>query len=352
LAHSLPYKAEGTATKEHLIGSGTSRANPGARLKVAVAGLGFMGREVAKAVLDTPELDLVAVLDIDPALHGTPLESLLERPAGNLRVEADEKTGLRRAEGGVLLQLTGSRLPTIMDQLERAMQAGLNVVSSCEELAFPWLRHPELADRIEALATKSEVAVLGCGVNPGFVLDRLACVLGAASGKITHVTGDRVVDISSRREQLRRRVGVGLTREQFEQGVAAGKIGHVGLTESAALISAGLGLGCDEFDEDIEPSMAKEDRPGVSAGRVAGVRQYARGFADGREVVTLSLTLAQGVPDPHDEIHITGDPPVHFRSPGGVQGDSATAWAMVNVVPAVVTAEPGLMTVLDLPAGR
>jgi 2,4-diaminopentanoate dehydrogenase len=311
-----------------------------------------MGREVAKAVLDTPELDLVAVLDIDPELHGAPLDSLIGRPAGSLRVEGDERAGLRRAEGGVLLQLTGSRLPTVMEQLERAMQAGLNVVSSCEELAFPWLRHPDLADRIESLATKAEVAVLGCGVNPGLVLDRLACMLGAASGKITRVTGERVVDVASRRAQLRRRVGVGLTREQFEQGVAAGKIGHVGLAESAALVSAGLGLGCDEFDEDTEPAMANEDRPGVAAGHAAGVKQSARGFTDGKEVVTLSLVLAQCAPDPHDEIHISGDPPVHFRSPGGVEGDRATVWALVNAVPAVVTAEPGLMTVLDLPAGR
>jgi hypothetical protein len=311
-----------------------------------------MGREVAKAVLDTPELDLVAVMDIDPALHATSLETLLGRPGGNLRVEADEKAALRRAEGGVLLQLTGSRLPTVMDQLELALKAGVNVVSSCEELAFPWLRHPDLADRIESLATKSEVAVLGCGVNPGFVLDRLACMLGAVTGKITRVVGERVVDVTSRREQLRRRVGVGLTREQFEQGVVAGKIGHVGLAESAALISAGLGLGCDEFDEDTQPAMAAEDRRGVAAGRVAGVKQSARGFADGKEVVTLSLVLAQGAPDPHDEIRISGDPPVHFRSPGGVEGDRATTWALVNAVPAVATAEPGLMTVLDLPAGR
>jgi 4-hydroxy-tetrahydrodipicolinate reductase len=311
-----------------------------------------MGREVARAVLDSPELDLVAAMDIDPGLHGTPLDSLLDRPAGNLRVEADEKVGMAKAEGGVLLQLTGSRLPTVMDQLERAVRAGLNVVSSCEELAFPWLRHPELAERIEKLAAKSEVAVLGCGVNPGFVLDRLVCVLGAASGKITRVVAERIVDVGERREQLRRRVGVGLTREQFEQGVAAGKIGHVGLAESTALISAGLGLGCDEFDEDTEPAMATEDRPGVAAGRAAGVKQSARGFAEGKEVVTLSLVLAQGAPDPHDSIRITGDPPVYFRSQVGVQGDRATAWALVNVVPAVATAEPGLMTVLDLPAGR
>jgi hypothetical protein len=317
-----------------------------------VAGFGFMGREVARAVLDSPELDLVAVLDVDPELHGTSVDSLLGRPAADLHVEGDERAGFRRAAGGVLLQLTGSRLPTVMDQLERAVQSGLNVVSSCEELAFPWLRHPELADRIEALADKAEVAVLGCGVNPGFVLDRLVCTLGAVSGKITRVTCERVVDVAARREQLQRRVGVGLTREQLEQGIDAGKIGHVGLTESAALISAGLGLGCDEFDEDTEPAIALEPRPGLAAGRVAGVHQHARGFADGKEMITLSLTIAFGAPDPHDEIRITADPPVHFRSPEGVQGDRATAWAMVNVVPAVATADPGLMTVLDLPAGR
>ncbi len=324
-------------------------------LPVALVGLGAIGREVASAVLDTPELRLVAAVDVEPQLIGKPLSALLDRGAGDLKVEEESAAVLERASGGILLQLTGSRLPTVVGQLERAVTAGLNVISSCEELAFPWLNHPELAEKIEKLARKAEVSVLGTGVNPGFVLDRLVCTLGSIAGKVTRVVAERVVDASSRREQLQRKVGAGLTREQYERAVGAGKVGHVGLVESAALVSAGLGLSCDEFEESIEPFMATRAVAGpvpVDIGRVAGSSQVARGFASGREVVTLSVTIAVGAPDPHDSIRIDADPPLRFRSEGGIPGDRATAWSIVNAIPAVVTAEPGLLTVLDLPAGR
>ena len=324
-------------------------------LPVAIVGLGPIGREVAKAVLDSPELELVAAIEVDPQLLGQPLTEILGRSAGDLRIEEESPKVLARAAGGVLLQLTGSRLPTVIGQIERAVALGLNVISSCEELAFPWLNHPELADRLERIAKKAELSILGTGVNPGFVLDRLICTLGAVSGKISRVTAERVVDAGSRREQLQRKVGAGLSREQFERGVQSGKIGHVGLVESAALVSAGLGLGCEEFEESIDPFMATRSTTGavaIAVGRVAGSVQVARGFAGGREVVTLSVTIAVGAPDPHDLIQIVGDPPLELRSNGGIAGDRATAWNIVNCIPALVTAEPGLVTVLDLPAGR
>lgn len=324
-------------------------------LPVAIVGLGPIGREVARAVLDSPEFALVAAMDLDPQLVGRPLAELLGRPAGGLLIEEESPKALGRAAGGALLQLTGSRLPTVMGQLERAVARGVNVISSCEELAFPWLNHPEAALRLERLAKKAKVSILGTGINPGFVLDRLVCVLGSASGNIRRVRAERVVDTSSRREQLQRKMGAGLTREQFERGVEAGKIGHVGLVESAALVSAGLGFGCEEFEEAIDPFMATKALDGpvpVDVGRVAGVSQVARGFSAGREVVTLSITLALGAPDPHDLIQLEGDPPIQLRVDGGVAGDRATAWSIVNCIPAVVTSEPGIVTVLDLPAGR
>jgi 4-hydroxy-tetrahydrodipicolinate reductase len=329
---------------------------PAEALPVVLVGLGEIGRDVARAVLDTPTLRLFAAIEIDPRLQGQPLAELIGRPAGDLRVEEESQKILRQASGGVLLQTTGSRLATVAGQLERALQAGLHAVSSCEELAFPWLRHPELADKLDRVARKASRSILGTGVNPGFVLDRLACTLGAAAGKIVRVHGERVVDASTRREQLQRKVGCGLTREQFEKGVAAGKIGHVGLVESAALISSGLGLDCDEFEESVEPVLTTRAFASpiqVPAGRVGGIHQTARGFASGRETVTLDLTIALGAADPHDEIRIDGDPPLILRTPGGLAGDRATAWNLVNAIPAVVSSsEPGLMTVLDLPAGR
>ncbi len=330
------------------------------RIPVAVAGLGQIGREVARAVLARPELQLVGALETDPALTGGQLSRLLDLALGpaDVRIESDEAAVFDLAAEGVLLQLTGSRLPAVMSQIERALKSGLNVISSCEELAFPWLRHTELAEKLEELAGRAKRSVLGTGINPGFVLDRLICTLGAAVGHIQKVHAERIVDTGTRRAALRHKLGAGLTREQWDQQVDEGTIGHVGLSESAALVSAGLGLDCEEFDETIDPVIAEVRLTGptleatIERGHVAGCRQVARGFSDGREVVHLALTLAVGAKDPRDEVHLFGQPEVHVISPGGIAGDRATAWTMVNSIPALVTAEPGLLTILDLPAGR
>jgi 4-hydroxy-tetrahydrodipicolinate reductase len=84
---------------------------------------------------------------------------------------------------------------------------------------------------------------------------------------------------------------------------------------------------------------------------VAGFSQTARVFADEREVVRLELVIALGAEDPRDEVELDADPPLRLIVPGGVPGDLATAAAAVNAAPAV-TELRGLVTVLDLPAGR
>src|SRR5262249_57729165 len=120
--------------------------------------------------------------------------------------------------------------------VEEAIAAGFHVVSTCEELAYPELHHSKLARRIDALAKEKKVAVLGTGVNPGLVMDRLTLAVASACVRVDSVRVTRVVDAAKRRGPLRAKVGAGLTREEFDAGVASKKLGHVGLTESAAVI--------------------------------------------------------------------------------------------------------------------
>jgi 4-hydroxy-tetrahydrodipicolinate reductase len=165
-----------------------------------------------------------------------------------------------------------------------------------------------------------------------------------------------VVDARTRRLQLQRKIGAGLNEEEFDRGVDDGTIGHVGLMESAALAALGVGLEVDEVDEDIDPVETDEDVEGdgftVPRGGIVGVHQVARAFHDGKEVAHLELTIALGAPDPRDEIELIGDPGLKCIIPGGVPGDRATAWTVVHAAALVAGAEPGLITVLDLPAGR
>jgi 4-hydroxy-tetrahydrodipicolinate reductase len=244
----------------------------------------------------------------------------------------------------------------VRPELEAAVRAGLHVVSTCEELAFPWASDPDAADALDRLANDRNVAVLGAGVNPGFVLDRLPALLAQLTGPVRHLRATRVVDVSRRRAALQRKVGVGLSEEAFDAADERGEIGHVGLGESAWLAADGCGFDLDELEveEELGPVVAEEDRSGpvpVRRGQVAGVQQVARAFLAGREVVRLELEIYVGADDARDEVELDADPPVRVLVPGGIDGDRAAAHAIVNAVPALVELR-GLVTVLNLPAGR
>jgi 4-hydroxy-tetrahydrodipicolinate reductase len=225
----------------------------------------------------------------------------------------------------------------------------MHVISTCEELAFPFLRHARLAQKLDARAREHNVAVLGTGVNPGLVMDRLALAVAAACLSVDHIRVERVVDAAKRRGPLRAKVGAGLTVEEFRAGVAAGRLGHVGLGESAALIARGLRAPLDEVTETIDPVIAAGESEGVPVGRVLGVRQSAVALSAGREVARLELRMFLGAPDPHDRIVVAGDPPLDVTVAGGFQGDRATVGTVVNAVPFVVSGKPGLKTVISLP---
>jgi hypothetical protein len=317
-------------------------------IPVVVMGLGEIGQAIARAVLARPDLSLVGV--VDPALAGRSLPDVLGGPAPSLEVAADPRAAFAAARGGVLLQATSSRFEEVRPDIERAVRAGLSVVSTCEELAWPWLRDEAGADALDELCEQRNVAVLGTGVNPGFVLDRLAVVLGHATGPVRHVRGLRVVDASARRPALRRKLGAGLDEDAFHEAAERGEVGHVGLAESAALAATGLGLSIDEVEEELVPLVAEEDGP-VRRGQVAGFSQVARVFADEREVVRLELVMALGAENPRDEVELDAEPPLRLLVPGGIPGDLAAAAAAVNAATAVIELR-GLITVLDLPAGR
>jgi len=326
------------------------------RARVALVGLGPIGIEVGKALAVRESVEFLGAVDPAPDLAGKRLADLLPL-AGNtgaLRVDASasdlyKKSASSRARQDVVVLCTGSRLESVLPQIEEAIDAGFHVVSTCEELAYPELKHSILAHRLHQKASAKGVAVLGTGVNPGLVMDRLALAAAAACIRVGKVTVTRVVDAARRRGPLRAKVGAGLTRQEFDRGVADRRLGHVGLSESAAIIALGLGLRIDEITETIEPVIAKQDTDGIPAGHVLGLHQIALVQAGDEPRVVLDLTMAVGVSDPADVIEIEGDPPVHLKVTGGFHGDRATVGCVVNAIPFLIEATPGLHKVVTLP---
>ena len=316
------------------------------RVRALLFGLGAIGVGIGRLAAEREEIDLVGAVDSAPDKAGRPLYDMLgaEAPteAPNPAVEADAERALGEAQPQLVFHATGSYLPDVLPQLLTCVRAGASVVSTCEELSYPWRRHPELAKQLDAEAKAHGVTVLGTGVNPGFVMDTLVACLSGVCQRVERVRLRRIVDVSTRRPQLQRKVGVGLTLDEFRDRVASGRFGHVGLKESCWLVAEGLGWQLESLDETIEPVVASD-------GRAAGMRQTARGTLAGRTVIEALVQMSAGAERPRDEIELEGTPPVHLVIEGGIQGDLATAAIVVNAVPRVAHHAPGLVTMLDLP---
>lgn len=312
------------------------------QLTTLLFGLGPIGVGIGQVAAARAELEIVGGVDIAPDKAGRPLSEILGVPTGDARVEAEAERALDATKPQLVLHATGSYLPDVLPQLLACIRAGANVVSTCEELSFPWERHPELAKQLDAEAKAHGVTLLGTGVNPGFVMDTLAAVLSGVCQRVERVRLGRYVDVSTRREQLQRKTGVGLPLEAFRERVAGGRFGHVGLKESCWLLAEGLGWRLTTLEETIEPVREAN-------GRATGIRQTAIGAIDGRTVIEAVVQMSTDVAQPRDEIEVDGTPPVRMTIAGGVPGDQATAAIVVNAARRVVAHSPGLITMLDLP---
>jgi 4-hydroxy-tetrahydrodipicolinate reductase len=323
------------------------------KIRVIQYGVGPIGAAIVRLLLEKPNVRIVGAIDIDPAKAGKDLGEVAEagRTIG-LRISNRPEKVLRK-KADVVVHSTASRLTDVASQLDACLGARLAVVSTCEELAYPFRTHSRLARQLDRRAKQKKVALLGTGVNPGFVMDKMVLTLAAACQKIASVRVRRVVDAGQRRLPLQKKVGAGLTEAEFRTKVAAGEIKHYGLPESAALVADALGLKVDEIRESIEPMLAQETIRTkfleVPAGRVAGVHQVARGLGGGEEKLVLDLAMYVGATSPMDEISIRGVPNLSLCIPGGTHGDLATAAVVVNSLPAVLEARPGLRTTRDIP---
>lgn len=318
-------------------------------------GIGAIGSEVVRACLNNPEIEIVAAIDAHPSKSGRDLgEAAGIGHTLGIPVQYEVEPVLKDVYADVVVHCTGSSLTEVYPQIMAIVAAEKSVVSSCEELSFPWVRYPEISHKMDRRAREAGVRILGTGVNPGFVMDLLPLMLLISCQAPKTIRVERVVDVSTRRIQLQRKAGVGLSAHGFQRGAADGAIGHVGLRESIFMIADTLGWRLEDVTETLEPVIAKERRKtefySVERGYALGLRQSARGILGGLEVIRLDLEMSLGAKDPRDVIDIDATPPIRMIAPGSIQGDAATAAIMANCIPAVARSHMvGLMAMRDLP---
>lgn len=322
-------------------------------MRIIQYGLGPIGAAITRLVASRPHAVFVGAIDRDPAKVGRDLGEVVALGHTLGVTVSDDAAAVLALEADVVIHGTGSYLHDVKDQLFMCLERRHNVVSTCEELAYPFRKHPALSAQLDDCARRYGVTLHGTGVNPGFIMDKLPLTLSSVCQQVRHVSVTRIVDAGRRRLPLQKKVGAGMTKPEFEEAVAAGRIKHHGLPESAAMLATCLGFQVDEIAEAIEPVIARApvttEFLAVSTGRVAGVKQVCRASHQGTERVYLELQMFVGAKDPADTVVIQGLPDLTLTIPGGTHGDLATAAAVANALPMVVAAQPGLRTVSEIP---
>lgn len=316
-------------------------------ITVAQYGIGPIGAEIARLLLSKPWVKVVGAVDIDPAKIGRDLGEV---------IGLDRKVGVivsAQLEGkpDVVCHSTGSRLREVSGQLRELLDRGCNVVSTCEELSFPL--DAEVREELQHVARSRQVALLGTGVNPGFVMDKLPLTITSVCQEVRSVEIIRIQNASTRREPLQRKVGAGMTVGQFRAAVDAGKIKHMGLKESLMMVANGLGVELtDVSQEKIDPIVADREIVTqylkVAPGQVAGVHQTI--YGKGRIDISLELRMYVGAEAvAADRVIVRGVPDLELEIKGGVHGDRATAAMTVNCIPRILVARHGVLTMDDIP---
>ncbi|MGC9010308.1 MAG: hypothetical protein ACP5I7_06835 [Sulfolobales archaeon] len=324
------------------------------KIRVVIYGLGPIGSLIAKSMLKRGYYEIVGGVEIDPGKIGRDVGEVigLGRGIGAPVVsDRDAEDLLKRTRPDVVIQATGTYLDKIYAQIVKAVVAGSNVVSTSETLVYPWYRYPELSLMLDALAKKHGVRIIGTGVNPGFIFDTLPALLTSVHSEIKRISVVRSIDASKRRYSFQKKYGLSLTKEEFLEGMRRGEYtAHVGYAESILLLADFLGVKIDKVEEGQEPILADKYMETqyfkIEPGRVAGIHGWGRGYVGGEVFISLDLYSSVGRED-YDEIYIEGDPSIKWRS-SGVPGDIATASMVINVIPKILTAPPGLLTMKDI----
>jgi len=326
------------------------------KVRVVLYGIGAIGSIIAKSLLEKEGIEIVGAIDIAKDKVGKDLGEVLQlgKRVGVV-VSNDPNKVLSKACANIVIHATGSYLKDVYPQIAPLAQYGVNVISTCEELSYPYVSEPELAKKLEALGIKYGVTFLGTGINPGFLMDTLVITLTGVCQKVNRIKVERVMNAATRRLPFQKKVGAGLLVNEFKKKIQEKAItGHVGLEQSMGMIASALRWELDRIEVDhVEPVIAVKNVASrdikVKKGCVAGLRQTARGFMKRKDVITLEFQAYIGAKEEYDAIAIDGVPPIHQKISPCVHGDLATVAVIANSIPKVMNAAPGLATMKDLP---
>jgi len=325
-------------------------------IRVALYGVGVISGFIANALLKKKGVEIVAAVDIAEDKVGKDLGDLLGlNKKLNLIVASNVSEVFSQTKPDIVIHATSSNLRQVKEQIVACIKERVSLISTCEELSYPYWKSNSIAEELDKLAKEYGVSVLGTGINPGFLMDTLPITVTAPCLSVKRVKVTRMMNSGKRRIPYQKKVGTSLTKQEFREKIEKKEItGHVGLDCSIAMIAGSLGWKLDEIRElPPEPVLAnrriRTNYTTIAKGRVAGLRSRAYGVVNREKKIELEFVSHAGVKEEYDSVEIEGNPNVRMKIEGGVHGDVGTTAMIINSIPKVINAQPGLHTMNRLP---
>ena len=338
-------------------------------IRVILNGLGGVGQYAGRMVAKRPYLEIVgAVVHSDKAKIGKDVGEVqgLNKKLG-VKVSTSLSEVIQSTKADVVLDCSLSFVKDIKESLFTSIRAGLNFVSACEELAYPWVGDAKLAHEIDETAKSHSVTVLGTGINPGFIQDFLPLTFAGACENVTKIIERRTNQCGELGVHVLKQFAIGESLEEFNRQVADDSlVAHTGHPEQVMMIADAMGWKITDIRRKLKGWVSKICRPGeyltVEPNQVCNVRTETIGYREnGEEAIILDFTMSfapteeavrenteQGIKQ-GDILIIQGNPNIEVEIRGLAQAALVTAARCVNAIPYVVQAKPGLLSQKDFP---
>lgn len=332
-------------------------------IKVIIWGLGSMGKGMAEMLLGKKGVDIVGVVGRGAKI-GKSMYDFLDVEKGNREdvLLGSYEDVIKEKSADVVLLCTDSFTKDNFDKIKYCVERKINVISTAEEMAYPMAQEPELSKEINRLAKENGVSVLGTGINPGLIMDLLVITLTGACIDVESIKAERVNSLSPFGTTVMNGQGVGISVEEFNKRVEEGTLdGHVGFPESITMIADALGWKLsDEIELHRAPIVSdvyrKSPYAEVQPGDAAGCNMKGFGYVDGELKIEMlhpqQIEPQLGGVDTGDYITIKGTPNINMAITPEVPGGIGTIAMVVNMIPHIINARPGLKTMIDLPVPR
>lgn len=327
-------------------------------VKVIIWGLGAMGGGMADMLLKKKGVDIVGAVGRGDKI-GKSMFDYIETPRGNRPdvIIGSPEDVIKEKAADVVLCCTDSFTKTAFDRLKFCLEKKINVVSSAEEMAYPWAQSPKEAAELDRIAKENGVSIIGTGINPGLIMDLLVIVMTGCCEEVEHIVSRRVNSLSPFGPAVMEEQGIGVTPEEFRTKHLSG---HVGFAESVGMISDAIGWKLDKMEQSMAPIMTDVDRKSkygfAKAGNVAGVDMRAKGWVDGEVKIEMEhpqqIEPEQVGVQTGDYVIIKGTPNINMVNSPEVPGGIGTIAMCVNMIPNIINARPGLHTMITLPVPR